>query len=188
MKKLIMSARGAVPAGRQGSAFGGKKTILFFLTLLALILISGCNGPKPIANNTQEAKKETKISFLVPTQDPLKYCNGADMDSEGFRKTITNEVTRTIFETNLTEDQLANKTLELAAQEAKMNFPQSTTDPTGYMKVLGDTSYIQPTDGWAGVSIFMCAWKPFVEANLLKLSNIKNVVWVNDWNQWNNLK
>jgi len=159
-------------------------------------LVSGCNLYQPITNsqpNTNQISnsnqpQETSVSFLIPTEDPLKYCNGADMDSEGFRKIITKEVTKTIAETNLTEDQLVNKTLELAAQEAKITFPQNTTDQTTYIKVIGDTAYVQPTYGWAGVSIFLCYWKPFVEVNLLYLTNIKNVVWVNDWNQWDNLK
>ena len=160
-----------------------KKIILLFALLLTITLISGCNSIQPISEvqtNTNQAANlnqltETTVNFLIPTADPLKYCNGADMDSEGFRKTITKEVTKTITETNLTTDQLVNKTLELASQEAKMNFPQSTTDQTNYIKVIGDTAYVQPTDGWAGVSIFLCAWKPFVEVNLLHLPEIKKV-------------
>ena len=173
-----------------------KKVFLFCFIILSLILVSGCSLYQPITNNQPNTNqilnsnqpKETNVSFLIPNADPLKYCNGADMDSEGFRKTITKEVTKTIAETNLTEDQLINKTLELAAQEAKMNFPQSTTDKTSYIKVIGDTAYVQPTYGWAGVSIFLCYWKPFVEVNLLYLTNIKNVVWVEDWNKWGKLK
>jgi len=173
-----------------------KKIILLGMLLLTLIFISGCNFNQPISkiqpNTNQVANlnqpKETSVSFLIPTADPLKYCNGADMDSEGFRKTITKEVTKTISETNLTQDQLVNKTLELASQEAKMNFPQNIEQTENYIKVIGDTAYIQPTEGWAGVSIFLCAWKPFVEVNLLYLTNIKNVVWVNDPQKWEELK
>ena len=173
-----------------------KKIILLGMLLLTLIFISGCNFNQPISkiqpNTNQVANlnqpKETSVSFLIPTADPLKYCNGADMDSEGFRKTITKEVTQTIPETNLTQDQLVNKTLELASQEAKMNFPQNIEQTENYIKVIGDTAYIQPTEGWAGVSIFLCAWKPFVEVNLLYLTNIKNVVWVNDPQKWEELK
>jgi len=172
-----------------------KKIILLGMLLLTLIFISGCNFNQPISkiqpNTNQVANlnqpKETSVSFLIPTADPLKYCNGADMDSEGFRKTITKEVTKTIPETNLTPDQLVNKTLELASQEAKMNFPQNIEQTENYIKVIGDTAYIQPTEGWAGVSIFLCAWKPFVEVNLLHFPEIKNVEWVNDLQKWEEL-
>jgi len=189
MKKLIMSARGR-------SAFGGKKVIISLSLFLTLIFIVGCNFNQPISElqpNTNQAvnlnqPKETTISFLIPTADPLKYCNGADMDSEGFRKMITKVVTKTIPETNLTTDQLVNKTLALAAQEANINFPQNTTDQTNYIKIIGDTAYVQPIDAWAGVSIFLCYWKPFVEVNLLYLTNIKNVVWVEDLQKWGELK
>jgi len=40
-----MSAKGAVPAGRQGSAFGGKK---IFFTLAFLILLAGCTDAPAI--------------------------------------------------------------------------------------------------------------------------------------------
>ncbi|MFA5188782.1 MAG: hypothetical protein WC460_05460 [Patescibacteria group bacterium] len=173
-----------------------KKFSLFCFIVLTLILVSGCNLSQPITNsqpNTNQISnsnqpQETIVSFLVPAEDPLKYCNGADMDSAGFRKTITKAVTKTITQTNLIQDQLVNKTLELAAQEANITFPQSTTDTSNYIKVIGETAYVQPIDAWAGVSIFLCYWKPFVEVNLLYLTNIKNVVWVNDWTQWDNLK
>ncbi len=173
-----------------------RKKFLFCLIILTSILISGCNLNQPITNSPPSTNQitnsnqpqETSITYLVPTADPIKYCNGADMDSDGFRKTITKQVTKTIPQINISLSQLANKTLELAAQEANITFPQSTTDPTTYIKVIGDTAYVQPTEGWAGVSIFLCYWKPFVEVNLLQIPDIKKVEWTNDYNVWNNLK
>ena len=110
------------------------------------------------------------------------------MDSEGFRQTITQKETTTIPETNLTQEQLANKMLIQAEQKAAMGWPQSNQDPVNYIKIRNQTAYVEPTEGWAGVSIFLCAWKPFVEINLLQFPGITSVVWVNDLTQWQNLK
>jgi len=150
--------------------------------LTLAIFASGCSF-----NQAPEQNQNT-LTFLIPTQDYLKYCNGADMDSDGFRKTITQKETVTISETNLSSEQLANKMLTLAAQQASLTFPQSNENPLNYIKIKDQTAYIEPTEGWAGVSIFLCFWKPFVEVNLLQFPGIKNVIWTTDQAQWQGLK
>ena len=158
------------------------------LTLVIVTLITtttGCSLFQP--NQISVEPTENTISLLISTEDSLKYCNGADMDSEGFRKTITQKETATIPETNISPEQLANKMLVLAAQKADITFPQSNENPLNYIKIRNQIAYIEPTEGWAGVSIFLCFWKPFVEVNLLQLPEIKKVEWVNSNDEWNNL-
>jgi hypothetical protein len=166
-----------------------------FLALFGLLTLSACNitQPKPVpliqntnAKNTN-AEIGTSVSIVLPTADRLKFCNGGDMDSAGFRKTITKNDTVIIPGANLDASQLASQMLVLAAQKADMTFPQSTENPLTYVKVTNQTAYIQPTDGWAGVSISLCAWQPFVEVNLLQLPGIKKVVWVSDPQAWQDL-
>lgn len=170
-----------------------NKSLLLFLPVLTLFFISGCNfiqpAPKiqPNANQSADISQptETTINFLVPTEDSLKYCNGADMDSEGYRKTITETMAITLPGANLTNDDLIKQSIIAASDKAKLNSITSTDQ--NFLKIIGDTAYLKSVEGWAGVSIFLCAWKPLVEVNLLYLANIKNVIWVADLNKWQEL-
>lgn len=161
------------------------KKILFILsiTIILIALTSGCNWFKP--KQVQVIPTETKLTFLVSAEDALKFCNGADMDSEGFKKTITKEWTATSHKTNLSRNQLIKETLIYAAQEADFSIANNVDEE--YIKIIGDTAYIQPIEGWAGVSIFLCYWKPFMEVNLLLFPEIKNVVWANSAEEWDKL-
>lgn len=163
-----------------------KKIFIFAGLIMALsLLITGCGQaqPKPTA---QTPTAQTQISYLEPTKDPLKFCNGADMDSAGFRKTITQKMTASIPKDNLSKDQLIIETLIYASSHT--DFQTSHNVDANTIKIIGDTAYIQPIEGWAGVSIFLCYWKPFIEVNLLQFPEIKKVVWVTDQVQWENLK
>ncbi|MCX6739648.1 MAG: hypothetical protein NTZ49_00265 [Candidatus Parcubacteria bacterium] len=159
---------------------------LIFSLLLAILLttaVSGCNFFK--AKQTQNIAPQatsTEVSILLSAEDPNKYCNGADMDSEGFRKTITQKNQVKIDKGNLSPNQLIIETLAAAANNSEFSIYNNIDEK--YLKIVGDTAYIQPIDGWAGVSIFLCYWKPFVEVNLMQFPEIKKVEWVNDQNKW----
>jgi hypothetical protein len=157
-----------------------KKILSLFILLTAsLVLLSGCNlfVPKQAATPA-----ETEITYYQPTEKTDKFCNGADMDSEGFRKTITYETKATIPMANLSRNELIKQTLIYAAD--KSGFSISNTVTVDYLKIIDDTAYIQPIEGWAGVSIFLCYWKPYMEVNLLQFPEIKKVEWVTDNAKW----
>lgn len=162
------------------------KKSLFLLTILVLLTltISGCNL---FAKKTTEpaTPTETEITYFLPTSDSQKFCNGADMDSEGFRKTITKETKAKITEPISNKNQLIKQTLINAVDKSGFSITNTVTE--NYLKIIGDTAYIQPIEGWAGVSIFLCYWKPFMEVNLLQFSEIKKVEWVNNELKWNEL-
>jgi len=114
---------------------------------------------------------QTVVKYLISEEDPTKYCNGADMDSAGYRKTITKEVTTTTV--------AATSSVETAKQIAVLatdGMCQQVLKQLAF-KVTGDTVSIPPIEGWAGVSITMCSCKPRVEVNLLRLPGISRVVW-----------
>ena len=119
------------------------------------------------------AATSTTISYLISEADPLKYCNGADMDSVGYGKTITVEKSTTTPETNLTEAQIAKKTAILATSGMCQTVLSQLPDFT----VANGTVTIPPIEGWAGVSIVMCFCTPQVETNLLRLPGITKVSW-----------
>lgn len=164
------------------------KKILFVIALLALIT-AGCNlssmNQNQAPTNQPSAPTETTVSFLISPDVYTKYCDGANMDSEGYKASITKQITKTLLGTNLSQNELVNKTIILASEESNLTTVVSADQD--FIRIVNDTAYVKPIEGWAGVSIFMCAWKPLVETNILFLTNIKNVVWLNDLQKWQEL-
>ena len=122
----------------------------------------------------QKEAPVTTISYLVSPEDTNKYCNGADMNSDTYRKTIIIELSSTTPEINLTPAQLAKDTAILATSGTCQTVIKQLN-----FTVASNTVEIPPIDGWAGVSIVMCYCQPQVEVNLLRLPGIKKVVWGN---------
>lgn len=112
------------------------------------------------------------ISYLVSPEDPTKYCNGADMDSAGFRKTITKEMSTSTKEADPSLSQLAAETIKAATTGTC----REALGQVG-IKVSNGVATIPPIEGWAGVSIALCSCKPLVEANLLRIPGISKVDW-----------
>lgn len=162
------------------------KKFLFVIVLLVLTT-AGCNlvPAKQIQPQTNQTPAETTVNFLVSPDVYTKYCDGANMDSEGYRKSIVKQVTKILPGTNFSQNELINKIIVLASEES--NLTSVTSMDQNFIKIVNDTAYIKPIEGWAGVSIFLCAWKPLVETNILYLTNIKNVAWMNDLGKWNEL-
>jgi len=111
-------------------------------------------------------------TILISAEDTTKYCNGADMDSDGYRKTITQEKTIILPHTGQTQEELV-KAIVLFATSGMCRDALAQLD----FKVTDGTVHIPPIEGWAGVSIAMCSCRPQVEVNLLRLPGIKQVVW-----------
>lgn len=127
--------------------------------------------------------KSIEITYLASTANPNDYCDGVKFASNAFKKTITKTVHKKIIVAdNITQKAIIQKTLIAAA-----GYPPQGANQVAYLKIRKNTAYIKPIDGWAGVSIFMCHWKPLVEVNLLRFPEIKNIVWTNDLTQWNQL-
>ncbi|MDD3285553.1 MAG: Gmad2 immunoglobulin-like domain-containing protein [Patescibacteria group bacterium] len=122
----------------------------------------------------QKIEASAKIdSYLVSDEDATKYCNGAEMDSEGYRQTINIIKPLITTEANPTLKQTISAVINAATtgncQQVAGNFGISGD---------GSTVYIAPIDAWAGVSIAMCSCQPQVEVNLLRLPGIKKVTWL----------
>jgi hypothetical protein len=168
-----------------------KKQLVLLLALSLVLILAGCNlrinfqptNTEPATPTLTPTPELKEVSLLISTTDPLKYCNGADMDSEGFKKTLTKEITTTNLETNLSAAELIRKSIVWAAGQSGVSFPQAEQNEN-YLIIKDGTAYIQPTDGWAGVSIALCSWQPFLEVNLLRFPEIKKFEWVTDQAQW----
>lgn len=112
-------------------------------------------------------------TYLISSEDSVKYCNGADMNSDAYRQTINVSKPLTLTEKNPTLKQTIAAVINAATtgncQRLASNFGLSSD---------GSTVYIAPIDAWAGVSITMCSCQPQVEVNLLRLPGIKKVTWL----------
>lgn len=168
--------------------------LLFLLIISAAVAgLSGCIFPptgttsRPImAVPVPASVGMTSITYFLPTEDKLKYCNGADMDSAGFEKTITSRVEKQYYGQFASDEALVNEALSAAAEAGGFSPNPVKDSGNAYIKLKDKTAYIAPTEGWAGVSIFLCAWKPFVETNLKQFSFIEKIVWTST-EEWKKL-
>jgi len=154
-----------------------KKIISVSILTLGIFFVAGCTFQTTTTINpgtgqqviTQPAKT---LSYLISTETATKYCDGVNMDSTGYRKTITTEVVTKIDVSNMTPAELA-KAIVVAATTGQCQ----TVLQQNNITVEGDTVSIAPIDGWAGISITMCSCKPQIEVNLLRMPGIKKVVY-----------
>lgn len=161
-----------------------RKNIIIVLLVLALgaaiwFLIKEKNIPASTSIVPTSTPETTAITFYLPQNegDRLKYCNGGDMDSVGFANTLTKKVTVEVPGV-LNEAEKIDTTIKMAAEAAKMS--PNLAEESGYIKITGDVANIVEfgkNGAWAGSSIFMCGWKPFVEKNLSQFTEIKQVIW-----------
>lgn len=108
-----------------------------------------------------------KIEYLVSDKSSLKFCNGADMDSDGYRKTITVKKTAEVKETGVIPH------LKLATIGPCPDF----LVPQLKIKIKNKIATLSGIDSWAGSSIAMCGCTPAIEVNLMKYFKVKKVVW-----------
>lgn len=113
-----------------------------------------------------------KVTYLISEASTTKYCNGVDMDSAGYQKTITvkkSTSTEAVVPTTL---QII-KTVISAATTGMCH-----TAMTGLnVSLNGGVVHIPNVEAWAGISIVMCSCKPQVDVNLLQIPGITQVVW-----------
>lgn len=101
------------------------------------------------------------------------FCNGNNMDSVGFKAALTKKIDINDFD-DLTVEEKIIKTLSLAAAANSFSKPYTRIEEISYKNNI---VYMGPVEGWAGSSIFYCAWKPFVEKNLEQFKEIKEIIW-----------
>ncbi len=163
------------------------KKFLFIIALLALFT-AGCNLVPTTQNQTpvnHPVITHSFVSFLVSPDVYTKYCDGVNMDSAGYRKSLTKLETQVVTGNLSTNAEIAKEAVILTSKAATLE--TMIDNNPDFVRIIGDTAYMKPIDGWAGVSIFLCAWQPLVEINLLQFPEIKNVAWMNDLQKWQEL-
>lgn len=148
-----------------------KKLKILLIVIISLMIVFGIY--KTITKSTMEGLVVPKtLNYLVSSEDTTKYCNGDNMDSVGYQKTINISKSISSKEINPTKLDIIKQTLSMAT-EGMCNSVITKLDITEKDGVV----YIPEFDAWAGVSIVMCYCKPQVEVNLLQIQGITNIVW-----------
>lgn len=158
-----------------------KRLYLFALT--AVLLGAGCstNTPTPVnpapAPTPAPVATTTDITYYVTpnANDQYQYCNGADMNSAGYKNALSKKVTITVPGV-LTDEQKIITTLLKAQADSSFAGSDAYTRVAS-TTFAGGVVTVRPASGWAGVSIFMCAWQPFVEKNVMQYPEVKSVKW-----------
>ncbi|MCR4278283.1 MAG: hypothetical protein NUV81_00010 [bacterium] len=120
----------------------------------------------------KSTESSQKITYITSNEDPTKFCNGEDMDSAGYQKTITSKNSTTIAEKNPTNIQIIKATIDSATS----GMCRTVLNKLDITEIRGIVT-IPPIDGWAGFSIEMCSCKPLVETNVLQIPGMKKVIW-----------
>ena len=99
--------------------------------------------------------KETSIVYYVSKDLSTKYCNGADMDSTGFKKSLTNIMTAAVPGTLSLLDTVK---MTLTKAQAASDFKDSNYTQIDKIMIINGVVILYLVGGWVGFSIFMCAW------------------------------
>jgi Na+/H+-dicarboxylate symporter len=119
-----------------------KKPILITLLISTTIFLAGCtnqNSIQPITNPT--IKTDNYLTYLTSTKDPLQYCNGDEMNSDEYKKTITNKITTNIVIDKMTQNEIVKATI-LAATSGMCHTVMKETD----IQIENETAYISPIE------------------------------------------
>lgn len=112
------------------------------------------------------------FTYVTSSGDAAAYCDGARMDSDGYRATLTVEHAGTMPEPNFSVDELLRATIDAATAGACHDLMANAT-----MTEKNGTVTVSGIDGFAGISIAMCRCVPEVEVNALRVPGIQAVVW-----------
>lgn len=123
----------------------------------------------------QSKKISTPITYNIQQKGKtnLSYCDGANMDSIAYKESLTQKISTSTFG-NLSISEIIKHTLLTAANENLFN---STYTKINEISYSNHALFMGSPDGWAGSSIFYCAWKPFVEKNLEQFTDVKEIIW-----------
>lgn len=123
----------------------------------------------------QPSATTTDVTYylLDKPASSLKFCNGANMSSAGYKTALTQKKIQNVMGDLAIEEKI-QVTLRLAAEAGGFNTVYTRTASTTFADGIVT---MHSANGWAGSSIFYCAWKPFVEKNLSQFPEVRKIKW-----------
>lgn len=156
-----------------------KKIHISLFIIISLIIVFGVYKTLTKSTIEEVVVPTNTINYLISEEDTTVYCNGENMDSVGYKKTITILKSTSTKEINPTKLDIIKQTLG-AATEGMCHSAIGNLNITEKDGIV----YIPEFDAWAGVSIVTCYCKPQVEVNLLQIPGITKVVWLSAVNNF----
>lgn len=151
------------------------------VVVVAIIFITAKKSAVPLASPPIASQAAKVVSLYYSAAMPTKYCDGANMDTAGYAKTINKKLDLPVPQTATTP--AAQFLFVMNAGVAKIGATYSCPDfflRDLQAKFVGKTAYLfSPGGGWAGVSIAMCTCTPFLENNLSQSFGMTTTTWVN---------
>lgn len=145
-----------------------KKFALVVVALLALG--AGCSKqPAPIIPKPKPPLTVLKVVSYTSERPSTDFCNGDQMDSAAYKQALTKRTIGTITPSGYIDQDIRNVLFFALVNSEFANNQNTRVASTTYDRATGIVT-MRPAGGWAGSSIFMCAWKPFVEKQLEQFS------------------
>ncbi len=179
---------------QQKSAFN---LIVLAATVLAVVIIF-IAAKKPALSPEQSKfaelvlpfSSEKKVTLYYSSVDQIKYCNGDDMDSVGYGKTLDKKISFPLPESLKTPEEKFSYLMDVGASYVG----GASSCPSAFLKdlqlkVKNNVAYLyNPGGGWAGFSIAMCACEPFLNKNLSGLFGVTKTSWDASQAEWDAIK
>ena len=161
-----------------------KSLILLVVIVSIVTMVVSCSSFSTISETSEtvvapvvlaESNDQQIITYYLLNKPATNntFCDGATMDSVGYKTALTKKITQTVPGTFTSEDKIKT-TLGLAAEAQAFNAVYTRTASTTFANGIVT---MHSENGWAGSSIFYCAWKPFVEKNLAQFPEVKEIKW-----------
>ena len=163
-----------------------KQSLVLLAAAVSIVTMGvSCSSLNTISKTTEiptvvpvalaDTNDSSDIAYYVLNKSSINstFCDGVIMDSAGYKTALTKKITQTTSVTLTTEEKIKT-TLGLAAEAQTFNADYTRTASTTF---AGGVVTMHSANGWAGSSIFYCAWKPFVEKNLTQFPEVTEIQW-----------
>jgi hypothetical protein len=171
--------------------------IVLAVTLIsvAAIFIAAKKPPyppklNPLALVTPSVMSPKTASLYYSDAEKTNFCDGDNMDSAGYAKTIDKDVSLPLAEWIKTNESEFSYLLQAGSDYVG----ESYSCPDSFVKDLqfkfrNNVAYVfNPGGGWAGISIAMCTCEPFLDYNLSRTFGMTKTTWVSTQADWDAIK
>ncbi len=129
----------------------------------------------PVGVTPTPQKLQTTLAYYLSGKESTDFCNGDKMDSVGYKNSLVKQVTKVVPGKLSTLD-LIKATLVAAANDSDFASSGSYTR-IEFTTFQNGVVTLHPAGGWAGSSIFMCAWQPFAQKQIEGIPGVKQIKW-----------
>ena len=113
------------------------------------------------------------IPIVISSYSPYEFCNGNQMKPDQWMKTITLTQIKPVRKFWISRQMQLNLSVLYAASAMHL----AKYDLIPHITLSRGIAYVDPVEGFAGVSIWMCQYKPVIEKNIKQYPYVHHIVW-----------